>query len=197
MKRIGSLLALVLSTILTGCTINHPIDKDYAVYLQNNHGTSTLPQAQSPATYGLTATTEQHHYEFRAATVGYAHLWIVDFGKLLDMTLQSQDLQQAFGNLKQSTASNFVEPHLVFDLVNYRFEDYRAYVTMKIDVQSAGTSLFSKTYQVEGKGQGAKMFWGGPFAMKNATQQSTKLAIDKILIRFIQDFNQLKLSAET
>lgn len=196
MKHIGALLALILSTILTGCSINHPIDKDYASYLQNNHGTSALPRAQSPATYDLTAPTQQHHYEFRSATVGYAHLWIVDFGKLLGITLQSQDVQQSFGSLKPNTVSNSAAPYLVLDLVNYRFEDYRAYVTMKIEVQSAGNSIFSKTYQMEGKSQGAKMFWGGPFGMKNAIQQSTKLAIDEILTRFIRDFNQLKLAQD-
>jgi len=31
------------------------------------------------------------------------------------------------------------------------------------------------------------MFWGGGFAMKNAVQQSTKDAIDKVLTRLIAD----------
>jgi hypothetical protein len=39
------------------------------------------------------------------------------------------------------------------------------------------------------------MFWGGVFAMKNATQQSTKLALDKILGDFIQDINKKLTSA--
>ena len=38
------------------------------------------------------------------------------------------------------------------------------------------------------------MFWGGSFAMKNAIQQSTKLALDDILLEFIQDYNQLNLA---
>ena len=33
------------------------------------------------------------------------------------------------------------------------------------------------------------MFWGGAFAMKNAVQQSTKLAIDNILRQLIADLN--------
>lgn len=193
MKRIACLTALLLSALLTGCTINHPIDKDYAEYLANNQGESALPQAQAPASYGLTEQTRNHHYEFRAATVGYAHLWIVDFGKLLDTTLQSRDVQKAFGSLQQGSAAGDA-PYLVLNLEQYRFEDYRAYVTLNIEVQSAGKTLFSKRYSVEGKSQGGKMWLGGPFAMKNATQQSTKLAIDEILRRFIQDYNQLQLS---
>lgn len=31
------------------------------------------------------------------------------------------------------------------------------------------------------------MFWGGAFGMKNAIQQSTKSAIDQILIELIND----------
>ena len=57
-----------------------------------------------------------------------------------------------------------------------------------------GQALFSKAYQVEGQSQGGKMFWGGPFAMKNAIQQSTKLALDEILRDFIADYNRLDLA---
>lgn len=194
MKRFAYLLVLALCAGVTGCTIHHPIDKDYAAYLANNQGESALPKAQRAADYLLTPGTETHHYEFRSALVGHANLWIVDFGKLLDMTLASQDVQQAFDGLKRHDGASSDAPILRFELMQYRFEDFRAYVTLKVEVASAGQQLFSKTYQVEGKSQGGKMFWGGAFAMKNAVQQSTKLAMDEILRSFIRDFNQLKLA---
>jgi hypothetical protein len=35
----------------------------------------------------MTPNTENHRYEFRSAMVGYANLWIIEFGKILDETL--------------------------------------------------------------------------------------------------------------
>ena len=40
-----------------------------------------------------------------------------------------------------------------------------------------------------GNTQGAKMFFGGAFGMKNAVQQSTKAAMDTIMGQFIRDLN--------
>ena len=31
------------------------------------------------------------------------------------------------------------------------------------------------------------MFWAGPFGMKNAVQQSTKMALDEIIVSFLAD----------
>ncbi|MBB1521337.1 hypothetical protein [Aquipseudomonas guryensis] len=192
MKKFAYLLVLVLCAGVTGCSFNHPIAEDYGTYLNNTKGQNNLPKAISPAEYELATDTQTHHYEFRSATVGYAHLWVVDFGKVLDATLESTDVQQAFGTLQPKHGS--AGPLLTFELQDYRFENFRAYVTLNIEVTSAGQSLFKKAYKVEGNSQGGKMFWGGPFAMKNAIQQSTKLALDEILRDFIKDFNQLNLA---
>lgn len=192
MQRFAYLLVLALGALLTGCSFNHPVAEDYGTYLANNQGQSNLPRASAPAEYQTAASTQAHRYEFRSATVGYAHLWIVEFGQMLDATLQSSDVQQAFGSLQAGSAPS--APLLTFELQDYRFEDFRAYVTLKISVAAGGQALFSKAYQVEGQSQGGKMFWGGPFAMKNAIQQSTKLALDEILRDFIADYNRLGLA---
>ena len=76
-----------------------------------------------------------------------------------------------------------------YNLENYEFKNYHAYISLNIALSENGNEILNKTYNSEGKSQGAKMFWGGPFAMKNATQQSTKLALDHILRKFIQDIN--------
>jgi hypothetical protein len=90
MKRLLPSLALVL---LGGCTIRHEIAKDYPQYLVGNIGESRLPTTRAASAYLVAPSTAAHHYEFRSAMVGYANLWIVDFGKLLDQTMRSRDVQ--------------------------------------------------------------------------------------------------------
>lgn len=177
---------LLTLTLLVGCTINHPIDQDYGQYLQNNIGESQLPRVAQPAHYLIAPSTQNHHYEFRAMTVGYAHLWIVDFGKILDTTLQSHDVQVAFGSLAK--ANNDATPSLSFELKDYRFADYRAYVSLNVTVNTANQAPVTKTYHSEGTSQGGKMFLAGPFGMKNAVQQSTKAAMDDILRQLLNDY---------
>lgn len=195
MKNIYMLSLFAAVVLVTGCSINHPIAEDYNQYLVNNEGASTLPKTELEADYSINKETISHRYEFRAATVGYANLWIVEFGKILDLTLKSKDVQDAFGRLEESASNNIVDGNLIsFTLEKYEFKDYHAFITLNI-VLSNGIDIFlDKTYYAEGRSQGGKMFWGGVFAMKNATQQSTKLALDKILGDFIQDVN-VKLTA--
>ena len=122
--------------------------------------------------------------------VGYANLWIVEFGKILDQTVQSRDIQEAFGRLeKQNDRNAETNSLLIFDLVNYTFNDFGAHVELKVTQKKSGVEQFDKTYRADGRTQGGKMFWGGVFAMKNAIQQSTKYALDDIFRRLIEDTN--------
>lgn len=183
---------LVFAVVVsTGCSINHPIAEDYNQYLVNNQGKSNLPKSDVSADYLLTEATINHRYEFRAALVGYGHLWIVEFGKILNETLQSEDVQIAFGELKESQGEE-KGSLLTFELENYEFKDLHAHISLNITLTKNGEIQFEKSYQAEGASQGGKMFWGGPFAMKNSTQQSTKVAIDQILSELIQDINKVK-----
>ncbi|MEH6579268.1 MAG: hypothetical protein V7731_19570 [Amphritea sp.] len=96
------LFALLVTVIFsTGCSINHPVADDYTQYLENNEGMNVLPKSEMAAEYTVDQATKNHRYEFRAATVGYAHLWIVEFGKILDATLKSTDVQLAFNGLSE------------------------------------------------------------------------------------------------
>lgn len=191
MKKIQALAALFFLAVLSGCSINHPIAEDYGQYLDNNAGSTQYPQADIDSQYQISKQTQDHRYEFRAATVGYAHLWIVEFGQILDQTLKSSDVQKAFGKLEpQDKGANNQDYLITFDLENYEFKNHMAHVALNIALEKNGNNIFSKSYQAQGKSQGGKMFWGGPFAMKNATQQSTKLAIDEILADFINDIKK-------
>lgn len=179
---------IVLNT--SACSIRHVIEQDYPQYLLNNTSAANLPKTDKASEYVLTPNTQQHRYEFRAAVTGYANLWIVEFGKMLDDTLMSTDVQNAFGALRKvSDPSGISNNVLIFDLRNYTFEDFGAHISLKISLSRSGQVVFSKTYTQDGKTQGGKMFWGGVFAQKNAVQQSTKLALDEILRQLISDLN--------
>jgi len=182
-----SLLALGTSA----CTIHHSIREDYPEYLAKNVGESKLPTTDRASLYFLPAATRDFSYEFRSFVTGGANLWAVEFGKMLDDTLRSADVQAAFGSLKDAASADAPGNVLVFDLERYTFDDFAAHITLKVTLMRSGTQAFSKTYRQDGKSQGGKMFWGGAFAQRNAVQQSTKLALDEILRQLIQDLNAL------
>lgn len=185
-----TLLALVATTLLLcGCSIRHDVAKDYSQYLINNQGTSQLAPTTAAAEYTVSPTTAANHYEFRSVMAGYANVWVVQFGKMLEDTLQSHDVQAAFGKLTKSDGGTTSDGVLVFDLQSYTYAELGAHVSLKVTYRRDNHDVFSKVYQSDGTTQGGKMFWGGAFAMKNAVQQSTKLAIDNILRQLIVDLN--------
>ncbi|MEM5530193.1 hypothetical protein WN093_15330 [Gammaproteobacteria bacterium AS21] len=189
MKTVMKLLvAGVALVMVTGCSINHPVAKDYPAFLEKNANTVVLPETTIDADYLVEKTTQDHRYEFRAATVGYAHLWIVEFGKILDETLNAPYVQQSFTRLDKQLNSKSSNGHLIqFTLENYEFKNYRAYVSLKVDVMINQQLSSSQVYSAEGVSKGGKMWLAGPFGMKNATLESTKSALDKILIEFIKN----------
>lgn len=191
MKYIKLLSSLLFLALISGCSFTHPVADDYGQYLDNNTGNKQFPKSGLDAQYLINQHTQEHRYEFRSATVGYANLWVVEFGNILKETLKSKDVQNAFTKLTPNRDAGY-EGHLIsFDLEKYEFKDHMAHISMNISLQNKGISIINKTYHAQGKSQGGKMFWGGAFAMKNATQQSTKFAIDQILTDFINDINKI------
>jgi hypothetical protein len=185
----ATIAALAIISV-TGCTIPHHIAKDYPQYLANNSGQSNLETTDKVARYALSPSTQQHRYEFRAMVTGYANLWIVEFGQMLDAALMSADAQRAFGGISKVSDAKATGPDLlVFDLQHYSFEDFGAHIVLTVSIVTADGVAFEKIYTQDGKSQGSKMFWGGAFAQKNAVQQSTKLALDEILGQLIVDLN--------
>jgi hypothetical protein len=199
MRMFQNILLITVSVLGTSaCSIQHPIEKDYPQYLANNAGSATLPRTDKASEYYLTPDTQQHRYEFRAVATGYANLWIVEFGKMLDDSLMSADVQNAFGSLKKvSDPSGSSGGLLVFDLQSYTFEDFGAHISLKISLSRSGDVVFSKVYTQDGKSQGGKMMWAGAFGQKNAVQQSTKIALDEILRQLISDLNAADTASVT
>lgn len=176
-----------LSLFATACSITHKVHEDYSQYLYNNVGRNYLTKTNIDTWYSLSPSTEKHRYEFRSALVGYANLWVVEFGEILDKTMQSKDVKDAFYRIEKYTSVDVDGNLIVFDLLGYSFTDFGAHIEMKVSFVANKKLIFEKIYKSDGKTQGAKMFWGGVFAMKNAIQQSTKLALDEILRNFMVD----------
>ena len=189
----------IVSAVLaltTACSITRPVSDDYSMYLGNNPGTGNLPNARVAERYYLPPATQAHRYEFKSVMGGYANTWVVEFGKVLDATMRSSDVVAALGSLSKSANDNPGSGNtLVFELQRYSFEDKGAHVELAISIRSAKGDVFRKIYTADGRTQGGKMFWGGAFAMKNAVQQSTKLAMDDILARFIRDAGSTSLAS--
>lgn len=189
MNNTFSIVPLLLLALTTGCSINHPVAQDYDAHLTKYGAEKNLPAAEINADYSIQPNTLSHNYQFRAATVGYAHVWIVEFGKILDKTLQAPYVQTAFGGLNRAESDQSSGLHIDFELTDYRFENYRAYTSLMIKIYDLGKEVFAKTYSSQGTAQGGDMWLAGPFGMKTATLESTKNAIDKILEEFIGDIN--------
>lgn len=178
-------LAVVLAVAWTaGCSINHPIAKDYPAYLAGQQGQASLPRVGADAQYRIDEATRAHKYEFRAASVGYAHVWVVEFGKLLEQTLGTADVRGAFESL---TPAGAAAQGLVLDfrLVSYTFENFAARIELEVAASRDGQSLLKKTYQATGANKAGQMMTAGVFGMKNAVNNSTKTALDDILGRFL------------
>tara|TARA_B100001964_G_scaffold75360_1_gene85619 strand:- start:2101 stop:2754 length:654 start_codon:yes stop_codon:yes gene_type:complete len=197
-KRAICLFLLFVSISFQGCSIKHRVGDDYEQYLLKNQGSSTLPKTKLEADYIVEKNTQTHRYEFRAFTGGYANLWIVEFGKILDKTLRSSDVQESFGRLTKMLASDTNAGNLVtFKLITYKFIDYCAYVTLNISIKNGeGVVILDQTYLAQGKRQQKKIALGGVFLMKDAIRQSTKHATDKIVSYFINDINLQALHGE-
>lgn len=188
-------IPVAIMLVLSACALPHYIHSDYAQYLANNRGQTVFPRIPVKTYYYLDEQTQNHRKEIRAIMTGYANQWIVEFGPILDYTLQFGDVYQAFASLEKTETSSQVNDLLLsFKLIDYRFEGFEATVNLRITVTYKGTVLFEKPYVATGRSQGGKMFWAGAFGMKNAIQQSTKLALDSILSRFMSDLRDQKLA---
>lgn len=185
--------AIAIMVLTTGCSINHPVEIDYDDHLVQYGSETTLPQSPLEAGYLIGEDTANHRYQFRAATVGYAHVWIVEFGKILDKTINADYVQSAFGKFEKGETQSGIL--IEFELESYEFRNYRAYTALNIKVLKSGSEVHNKTYRAEGGSQGGQMWVAGPFGMKNATLKSTKQSIDKILEEFINDINDSNLVA--
>ncbi|MGB5832281.1 MAG: hypothetical protein WBG92_09875, partial [Thiohalocapsa sp.] len=119
--------------------------------------------------------TLTHEVPIRSFMTGNAHSWKAEPGDMLRQVAEIE-LPQMFASyaLTESYKELPGAITLVMTVPNYRFEDFQAKVRVTAAAYGEGKrQLFQKTYSAEGATQGAKMFWGGAFAMKSAIRQSS------------------------
>lgn len=180
--------AIALAGVMPEWLFNHSVAKAYPKYLSTHGKEGRLPRTELQSNYSIDAKTEIHRYEFRAVTAGYAHLWIVEFGKILDETLNAPYVQSSFGELSKADAAvKDSGSDIKFTLISYEFKDYRAYVSMNVMLSDNGKEVLNKSYTSEGESKRGKILVLGSLGMKNVVLDSTKKAIDKILTQFIND----------
>ncbi len=181
-------LLLMLALSLIGC---HSLSKDYHRYLERS-GELPIPASTDLKTgYYITEDTMNHKYSFRAFTSGIANKWIVEFGQMLDVTLQSDSVQRAFGKLAKQGDEKAEGKLLIFDLENYEFSEFTAHIALNVKLMDESDLILDRTYRSRGQPQGGKMFWGGAMATKHAVHQSTQYALNDIMIELIEDINEL------
>lgn len=186
-------LVFVALCLVASCSFKHPVAEGYGKYLEKHGGNATLPKTALEADYEIDNATVNHRYEFRAMTAGVAQLWIVEFGKILEETLNAPYVQKSFGRLQKRGMRAAEKENLVkFALEKYEFKNFRPYVTMTISLEDGQKELLKKTYSSEGDSQAGHMLAAGHLMMERATLQSTQQAINRILEAFINDVNNLK-----
>lgn len=181
-------LLFMLTLSLTGC---HSLSKDYHRYLERS-GELPIPVATDLQTgYYITEATMNHKYSFRAFTSGIANKWIIEFAQMLDVTLQSDSVQRAFGKLAKQNDDNAKDKLLIFDLEKYEFSEFTAHIALNVKLMDNSDLILDKTYLAKGQPQGGKMFWGGAMSTRHAVHQSTQYALNDIMVKLINDINEL------
>lgn len=188
-------MRIILLLILFGtAACSTLVTKDYGQYLKNNSGKLKLENVNVGKHYHTTERTQKHSYKIKSFAAGWGNSWIVKAQPLIEETLKSEDVKQALGDLTLAQdLKNESERVLLIDVMQYEYYGHTARIQINFAVKEKGQTLFEKSYLGTGAGQGGKVFWGGALAMKNAVQQSTKVAMDQILTNFTNDLkNGLK-----
>lgn len=182
MKRFVVLLMGALAVLAGGCAHDVTFDRPpgYAV---------ATPKQDAAVIAVIDRATLENRVAIRSFMTGIAHSWEAQPG---DMLRQVADIElpQMFSSyeLTETFKERPGAMTLMLTIPSYRFEDFRARITVKVTAYGEGKrQLLEQTYSAEGDTQGGKMFWGGAFAMKSAIRQSSFDAFKKIFIQMRQD----------
>lgn len=178
------MLTVCTGLVLTGC--HHEIRfEDIGYSLEQKQLDAGLIAVIAPETI---AQGKQIH----SIMTGAAHTWEARPGEMLNQ-IAEVEFPQMFRYYR--VASAYAEPQegakrLTVELLlqHYDFSDFHATVVVQAKAYSSGhVQLFDKSYREEGDTQGAKMFWGGAFAMKSAIRQSSYDAYKKAFAKLRTD----------
>ena len=178
------MLSVCTGLILAGC--HHQIRfEDIGYSLEQKQLDAGLIAVVTPQTIA------QGH-PIHSIMTGAAHTWEAKPGEMLRQIAEIE-FPQMFRYYH--TASAYEEPteggkRLTVELLvpYYDFSDFHATVVVQAKAYGPGhAQLLDKSYREEGDTQGAKMFWGGAFAMKSAIRQSSYDAYKKVFAKLRAD----------
>lgn len=183
--RLVLLLALV---VMTGCAHQVGFDPDAEYELE------TVRQ-EVPLLVVIDEETREHEEEVRSATVGWGHVWHVQVGEMLhqvaDLEFSQTYAEHDIVAEGEATGRDGQDIKLELRVPEYRFEGFEARMRVQANAYSAdGESILDESYYAVGQSQGAKMFWGGAFAMKSAIRQSSMDAYRQAFRRLRDDLEE-------
>lgn len=185
----GRIVFVMLCLFMTGCAVNPQISDTYAEFVADA-GDPVLPTTGMASGYMLTDRTAAYQYRFSTRFGKRPQAWVVEVGKVLDASLQSPATQQAFGSLTKLTSSRDARGNvMLIDVQKYEFADARMNIALGVTLFSGGKAVFTRTYSATGSDHGARLFQFGSRAVPWVVNQSTRVAIDKILAQVITDLN--------
>ncbi len=199
MKRICCVAAVVVACLaISACKTSpsegtvareyHPVHEGYAEYLAKNPRDLPYPHIADSVEYYMSANTSSHDQIVRSAQFGRAR---VEFGKILDTTMQADDLQAAFGKLKRTSSPAETDGVvLVFSLDEFKFRRFRSHLGLSVSAMRDGREILSRTYRaVGGPHTDRDVRDAGTYALQRSIQASTKDALDDIMASVIDDLN--------
>ncbi len=186
--RLTVLIFLCLSCL---CACNVKTQNDYQQYLRNNSGAVSFAAVGGDFRYCFTERTWSHRKEVKTWMGGILSTWVVEMGPMLEATMQTGDVRGVFRSLQPFTPGAKSVWVSEYDLASYDFINNRAKIRLAVRTIAPDGRASSKEYYAEGTPQLGKMYWGKSFAIKNAIQQSTKIAMDAILAEYFADLGQM------
>ncbi len=142
---------------------------------------------------GLTVVMDRHtlnkEVSIKSFMTGIAHSWDAQPGQMVKQVADIE-LPQMFKDYRFSEVYPEAPPHITLEITipKYEFASFRATFILRAKAYSADKKVyFDNSYTEVGVSQGAKMFWGGAFAMKSAIRQSSFGALKNIFASLRRD----------
>ena len=179
---------LLLAVSMTGC-MAHRVTFQDAKYITNAR------QNRAAGVAVIDSGTLTRKVVIHSFTTGIANNWEAEPGDMLkqvaDIELPQMFSSYEFSTRDKSPAGSTPGMVLGLSVPEYRFADFHATITVNAICKARdGRLLFEKRYDAAGPAQGAKMFFGGAFAMKSAVRQSSLAAYKEIFAKLRTDLQQ-------
>ena len=151
---------------------------------------------------GLTVVMDTHtlnkEVSIRSFMAGMANSWDAQPGQMVKQVADIE-LPQMFKDYRFSEVYSEAPSHITLEIKipKYEFANFRATFILRAKAYGADKKVyFDNSYTEVGIRQGAKMFFGGAFAMKSAIRQSSFGALKKIFASLRRDLTNVLLPSK-